>query len=623
MQKTARDFPAAHHIPLFTFILSRTDKLAVNHHNGYQTMNPRLETVRNSGNSSLNSLLKNPNLWLVLFVALLALLAGLPWVLPIGPMYWDTYLYVDASHRIANGQIPNVDFFPPVGPLGYYLYALMERMFPSGQPLLLAQWSCLIVTVPAMALLLADVAPRSRTLAFALLVPFAFFAALPFNTLSLFPNPGVDGFGIYNRHGAQLLYVLAATVLFVRDKTHMTAILSVLTLALFLVKITAFISGGLILAYAVACGLIAVPVILSTAFVFLLVLGLIQLASGLTLTYVTEIFLLASSNSNTLLPNLLTAMSENFSTIVAGGVTVLFLLIGDWREWSKALRAFGSSNSFQRFGSIFDRNWFWLGILLLAGLFFETQNTGSQAFLLIWPGLLMAWNRYGQRPVRSRMVLLVLIAACCFPTTIGVLQKAGRTFATALGSTQVESTNLSTLGLVSTKPIFLDRADIMQHYYAEQIKADEHLARLGQIPSFLLYSEPDFQVMWLQMNDKAIDAIQAYEAENNVHFKTIFTTDFTNIIPALMNRDAPKYVAIGAVAGRTLFEMDARTRKSVEDADLILDTLCPRTPGLIQSFDIYRKALSNHRKIRLTPCFDAYIREAAQDTTDIQLDIRR
>ena len=90
-----------------------------------------------------------------------------------------------------------------------------------------------------------------------------------------------------------------------------------------------------------------------------------------------------------------------------------------------------------------------------------------------------------------------------------------------------------------------------------------------------------------------------------------------------MNRDAPKYVAIGAVAGRTLFEMDARTRKSVEDADLILDTLCPRTPGLIQSFDIYRKALSNHRKIRLTPCFDAYIREAAQDTTDIQLDIRR
>jgi len=441
--------------------------------------------------------------------------------------------------------------------------------------------------------------------------------------LSLFPYPGVDGFGIYNRHGAQLLYVLAATVLFVRDKTHMTAILSVLTLALFLVKITAFISGGLILAYAVACGLIAVPVILSTAFVFLLVLGLIQLASGLTLTYVTEIFLLANSNSNTLLPNLLTAISENFSTIVAGGVTVLLLLAADWREWMKSLGAFGSSRSLDRFALIFDRDWLWLGILLLAGLFFETQNTGSQAFLLIWPGLLIAWTRNGQRSVRSRMLLLVLIAACCFPTTIGVLQKAGRTFATALGSTQVESTNLSTLGLVSTKPMFLDRADIMQHYYAEQIKADEHLARLGQIPSFLLYSEPDFQVMWLQMNDKAIDAIRAYEAVNNVHFKTIFTTDFTNIIPALMNRDAPKYVAIGAVAGRTLFEMDARTRKSVEDADLILDTLCPRTPGLIQSFDIYRKALSNHRKIRLTPCIDAYIREAAQDTTDIQLDIRR
>ncbi|MDF1778344.1 MAG: hypothetical protein P1V13_20135 [Rhizobiaceae bacterium] len=586
-------------------------------------MNQRLETVRNSGGLSLNSVLTKPNLWLVLFVVLLALLAGLRWVLPIGPMYWDTYLYVDAAHRIANGQIPNVDFFPPVGPLGYYLYALMERMFPAGQPLLLAQWSCLMITAPTMALILTDVTPRSRSLAFALLTPFAFFAALPFNSLSVFPYPGVDGFGIYNRHGAQLLYVLAATVLFVKDKTRMTAILSVLTLALFLIKITAFISGGLILAFAVACGMIAVPVVLSTALIFLLVLGLIQLASGLTLTYVTEIFLLANSNSNTLLPNLLTAMSENFSTIVAGGVTVLFLLIGDWREWSKALRAFGSSYSFQRFGSIFDRDWFWLGILLCAGLFFETQNTGSQAFLLIWPGLLMAWNRYGQRPVRSRMVLLVLIATCCFPTAIGVLQKAGRTVATALRSLPVEGTNLSTLGLVSTKPMFMDRADIMQNYYAEQVEADEHLARLGQIPSFLLYSEPGFQVMWLQMNDQAIDAIRAYEAENNVHFNTIFTTDFTNIIPALMNRDAPKYVAIGAVAGRTQFEMDARTRKSVEATDLILDTLCPRTPGLIQSFDIYRQALANHRKIRLTPCFDAYIREAAQGTTDIQLDIRR
>lgn len=571
-------------------------------------MSQSRETTEDSIHGSAISILARPNLWLVLFAAVLALLAGLPWVLPIGPMYWDTYLYVDAAHRIANGQMPIVDFFPPVGPLGYYLYALMERLFPAGQPLLLAQWSCLIITVPTMALLLADVSPRSRSLAFALLAPFAFFAALPFNTLSVFPYPGVDGYGIYNRHGAQLLYVLAATVLFVTDKTRMTAILSILTVALFLVKITAFISGGLILAFAVACGLIAVPVVLSTALTFLLVLGVIQLATGLTLTYVTDIFLLATSNSNTLLPNLLTSVSENFITIAAGGMTVLFLLAADGREWMKSPGSFGSSRRLDRFTLILDRDWLWLGILLLAGLLFETQNTGSQAFLLLWPGLLMAWTRSGQRLIRSRMVLLVLIAACCFPSAIGVLQKAGRTVATALGSQQVESTNLSTLGLVSTKPMFLDRADIMQHYYAQQIEADEHLARRGQMPSFLLYSEPGFQIMWLQMYDKAIGAIRAYEAVNNVHFNTIFTTDFTNIIPALMNRNAPKYVAIGAVAGRTLFEMDARTRKSVEDTDLILDTLCARTPGLIQSFDIYREALSKHRKIRLTPCFDAYIR---------------
>ena len=44
----------------------------------------------------------------------------------------------------------------------------------------------------------------------------------------------------------------------------------------------------------------------------------------------------------------------------------------------------------------------------------------------------------------------------------------------------------------------------------------------------------------------AIDAMRAYETANGVHFETILNIDFTNPFPWLMDRSAPKHVAIGA-----------------------------------------------------------------------------
>ena len=55
---------------------------------------------------------------LVLLPAMLFLIK----TVPIGSMYWDLYIYFDTANRIFNGQVPNVDFFTPVGPLGYWLF---------------------------------------------------------------------------------------------------------------------------------------------------------------------------------------------------------------------------------------------------------------------------------------------------------------------------------------------------------------------------------------------------------------------------------------------------------------------------------------------------------------------
>ena len=151
-------------------------------------------------------------------------LLALPVSVPVGPMYWDVLIYYDAANRIFGGQVPSVDFFAPVGPLGYYLFAGWLYVFPNGQPVLLAHWSLLAVTAPLMALVVADVDRRARTTAFALLIPFLIFALLPFNTREFYPFPGSDGFGIYNRQCCQLLYVLVAAIAFMRSQKLLAAI---------------------------------------------------------------------------------------------------------------------------------------------------------------------------------------------------------------------------------------------------------------------------------------------------------------------------------------------------------------------------------------------------------------
>ncbi|EBU7498412.1 hypothetical protein DK058_26460, partial [Salmonella enterica subsp. enterica serovar Typhi] len=110
-------------------------------------------------------------------------------------------------NRIASGQVPALDFFTPVGPLGYYLFAALNYVFPNAQPTLIAHWALLLVSAPLMALVVYDVDKRSRLTAFGLLLPFLLYVLLPFNTREFYVFPGSDGFGIYNRQICHILYI--------------------------------------------------------------------------------------------------------------------------------------------------------------------------------------------------------------------------------------------------------------------------------------------------------------------------------------------------------------------------------------------------------------------------------
>ncbi|AKH99710.1 hypothetical protein IMCC20628_00993 [Hoeflea sp. IMCC20628] len=540
---------------------------------------------------------------LIGFVVVLLVLQTLPLVLPIGPMYWDVLVYYDAIGRIAQGQWPAIDFFAPVGPLEYFLAAFSARVFPDAQPVLLTQWIWLPVTAPVMALILWDTAKRSGTVALWLFVPWMIFTALPFNVIDFYPYPGTDAFGIYNRHGAHLIYLVAATVLFVRSQVIQAIVLSVLVLSMAFCKITALLAAGPILLFGLVLGRISVKTAIATALVCIGATGIAELSTGMVVPYVQDIILLASQNSDALLPRFLTAISQHFNVFGAGGLLVVALLAASW----SGLDAAGGRASGNKLSRIFDAHWFWVGLLLFCSLFYETQNTGGQAGLIIWPALLavlvLPMATYG----RYSVIVLVLIAFSAVPNISNVLHKAARTLAVAPGYVVLDAPDMGPIGRVSAKDVFVEQAERMRGIYIAHRDTYEAIAETGALPSFIMFSDPDYQYLLLQEMQAATVAIKAMEAKTGHRFERVLNLDFANPFPYLLNKKGTEYVAIGADPNRALPELDARTRAAVSQTDLILVPTCPVHHARKQLLEHYASALTAHNRITLTPCFDAFV----------------
>jgi hypothetical protein len=232
---------------------------------------------------------KHPLAPLVLLSGIVVLLLSLPLRLPLGPNYWDLYTYVDTAYRVSVGQLPHVDFFVPVGSLGYGLYILVYKAFPAAHTLLAVQYCILLVALPIMAVIVLDVSKRSRTEALALSIPFVFFALMPINGIEFYPSPGFDGFGNYNRHVALMLYVLAAAVLFVEHRGKTSAIAFIILLSLFLIKITGFIVGLVFVIHGAMAGRLAWRASALSLALSAIVLGLVEWHNGLISAYITDI----------------------------------------------------------------------------------------------------------------------------------------------------------------------------------------------------------------------------------------------------------------------------------------------------------------------------------------------
>jgi hypothetical protein len=505
------------------------------------------------------------------FAGVLAVLQALPLVLPIGPMYWDVLIYYDAIGRIGQGQHPVLDFFAPVGPLEYYLAAFSDYVFPQAQPVLLTQWIWLPVMLPVMVLIMWDVSARGAKSALGILLPFLLVVALPFNVIDFYPYPGTDAFGIYNRHGAHLIYLVAATVLFVRSPVIQTIALSVLLLSLAFCKITAFLAAGPILLFGLVLGRIRLMTAVATALACLVVAGVTEVVTGVVSLYVGDIIVLASENTGALLPRFLTAASQHFNVLGAGGSLAIVLLASALMGNSAAVGR-TDGNPMAR---TFDADWFWVGLLLACGLFYETQNTGSHAFIMVWPALLAILLKPMADYGRLAVPILVLVGFTAVPNVSTMLHKAARVAAVAPGYVKVDGPDLGPLGQASVKDVFAEQAERMRGMYIAHRDTYEAIAETEALPSFLQFSDPDFQYLLLEEMQTVAAAIKMLEAQDGRRFETILNLDFANPFPFILKRKGSYHVAIGADPSRALPPLTDKIREAVAQTDLVLAPVCP------------------------------------------------
>jgi hypothetical protein len=531
--------------------------------------------------------LASPMAWLITFCVMVVALLILPLRLPIGPNYWDLFTYVDTAYRIKLGQLPNVDFFVPVGPLGYFLYLLVTGIFTTAHTLLAVHYSILIIAVPLMALTAWQASQRSRGEALALVIPFILFGALPINVIELYPSPGFDAFGNYNRHAALLLYVLACNLLFVGHRALAGSIAIVIVLALFLTKITACLIAIILVIQALIAGRLNLRWTIVSIFVCALLLLAVEMRTALISHYVHDIIELVGLNTGFLLPRILTVLSLKLNVILPTALLVAMTVWADRANIIALLKDLFTGRAFSAFQSLADHDFMWLLALLIGGLVFETQNTGSHEFILLWPAIVMLMRRYPMPWRRALLPTLALIAAIVVPTPVTVIHRALRTIMSAPKYQPIDAPLLGPMGRLSGKPEIMLQSRAMLSHYADSRASFERMAKRNVLPSYILFSEIDFQISWVVSTQQAAEALLQYERDKNIRLEKIVTLDFVD---------------------RTLAKLGAHVVAEVNSADAILVPLCPTTNARNMIFNAYARDLSNRRVVALTPCFNMLVK---------------
>lgn len=542
---------------------------------------------------------------LAAFVALIGLCLSFPLEVPLGESFWDTYIYIDGAHRLSVGQEIYRDFHAPVGPLNYILFDLLSSLFPHGNVALTIQWGLMLVTVPVIATICWFALERGAFAAFALLLPYLLFSILPFNIMSWNAFPGVDGFGYYNRHSAVLLYLLVATLFFVRRQSALIILISVLLLSLAFVKINGFAVAGLILALALLTRRIGLVTTLGVAALCLSLVAGLEIVTGGVSAYLASMWRLAANNESVLLSNLVTTVSARFDVILAASLLALYLFASRYRAGANLLAAFDRDHPRAPMPNRLDQDWLWLSAMIVADVLFESQNFGGAAFVSVWPFLLVLLLATAPGRRAQLSPLIVLIALVSLPTVTKMLHSTARAAATSVRDTSIGTENLPPSMSFSAKTLTVDAAEKAIPVLARGRDTYESYADSNILPAYWLYFDHRFQVTVLKTMDDVIAAIREREARLGRHYEVIDVRDFANPITAVMGRTPARGVSIGGDPYRAVLPLTDEEAKALSEADLVLLPTCPVTAARKKLLRDYEKAYAGFNRITLTDCFEA------------------
>lgn len=542
---------------------------------------------------------------LVAIVVILAAFLSLPIDLPLGESFWDTYIYIDGAHRLSVGQEIYRDFHAPVGPLNYILFDLVSAAFPHGNVALVIQWCLMLVTLPVMVVICHHALERGAFAAFALLFPYLMFSILPFNIISWNAFPGVDGFAYYNRHSAVLLYLLVATLFFVRSQVALICLISALLLTLAFVKINGFAVAGLILAFALVTRRIGIATSAIIAALCLSIAAVLELLTGSVSAYLHSVLRLLANNDAILLSKLVTTISARFDVIFAASLLSAYLLASRYWGATNLLAAFDHDHRRTPMPNRMDQDWLWLGVMIIADIVFESQNFGGAAFVSVWPFLLVLFLATVPERRARLSPLIVLIALVSLPTVTKMLHSTARAAATSVRDVSIETENLPANMRFSAKALTVEAAKKARPVLIDGRSTYEDYAQSNILPAYWLYFDHRFQVTVLKTMDEAIKAIRDREAQLNRHYEVIDVRDFANPITAVMGRTPARGVSIGGDPYRAVLPLTEEESQALAQSDIVLLPICPVTAARKKLLSDYARAYKGFNRIRLTDCFEA------------------
>jgi hypothetical protein len=280
------------------------------------------------------------------------LLAGLAFSRSIGflpaGLYTTDYIFLaEGAHRIALGQIPHVDYSAPVGPLVFWLLALARRLPLLGPDVFAVNiLMCIVVAVPAA---MVAVRLRSPWMALAFLGVAGLVVLSPFNLEEMSGACEVNYNGIYNRHGAALLFVtFVAGLTPPRSPLRDGVLFAWLIAAMLLTKVTYGIAGAAFLTLACLFATARLRAGFIAALMLVVAALALEAATGLVSAYVRDLVAMGRLNAGGIAAYLWSAVWANTLVVLIG----LGLVVALAREPPGAIVGSGRASAAETFRSL-------------------------------------------------------------------------------------------------------------------------------------------------------------------------------------------------------------------------------------------------------------------------------